>query len=69
MKKFIKPSLLILILVMIHIITYAQPFDDDVNDVPLDGGLSLLIAGGVGYGIKKANNARNRKKEKDQKEL
>jgi hypothetical protein len=31
-----------------------QPvFDDDVNDVPIDGGLSLLIAAGVGYGAKK----------------
>jgi hypothetical protein len=32
---------------------HAQPvFDDDVNDVPIDGGLSLLIAVGVGYGAK-----------------
>ena len=35
-------------------LTHAQPvFDDDVNDVPIDGGLSLLIAAGVGYGAKK----------------
>lgn len=35
---------------------WAQPgFDDDVEDVevPLDGGLSLLVAAGVGYGAKK----------------
>ncbi len=33
----------------------AQPgFGDDVDDVPLDGGLSLLLAAGAGYGIKKA---------------
>jgi len=33
----------------------AQPsFDDDVEDgIPLDGGLSLLIAGAAAYGIKK----------------
>jgi len=34
---------------------HAQPADPlglD-NDAPVDGGLSLLIAGGVGYGIKK----------------
>ena len=24
------------------------------NDVPLDGGLSLLLAAGVGYGVKRA---------------
>ncbi len=35
-------------------LSHAQPvFDDDVNDVPVDGGLSLLIAAGVGYGAKK----------------
>jgi len=35
-------------------ITHAQPgFGDDVDDVPLDGGLSLLVAAGVGYGVKK----------------
>ena len=39
---------------------HAQPvFDDDVNDVPVDGGLSLLLAAGVGYGAKKL---RDRKK-------
>jgi len=35
-------------------LVHAQPvFDDDVNDVPIDGGLSLLIAAGIGYGAKK----------------
>jgi hypothetical protein len=33
---------------------HAQPgFGDDVDDVPVDGGLSLLVAAGVGYGVKK----------------
>jgi hypothetical protein len=41
-------------------ITHAQPgFGDDVDDVPLDGGLSLLVAAGVGYGVKKLK--RNKK--------
>jgi hypothetical protein len=40
----------------------AQPvFDDDVNDVPVDGGLSLLVAAGVGYGAKKLRDKRNHK--------
>jgi hypothetical protein len=26
------------------------------NDVPLDGGLSLLLAAGIGYGVKRARN-------------
>lgn len=40
----------------------AQPvFDDDVNDIPVDGGLSLLVAAGVGYGAKKIKDKRNKK--------
>jgi hypothetical protein len=40
-------------------LTHAQPvFDDDVNDVPIDGGLSLLVAAGVGYGAKKLKQKR-----------
>jgi hypothetical protein len=38
--------------------------DDDCNDVPLDGGISLLAAAGIGYGIKKVAD----KRKKDQKE-
>ncbi len=39
----------------------AQPgFDDDVNDVPVDGGLSLLVAAGVGYGAKKIREKRKK---------
>jgi hypothetical protein len=29
--------------------------------VPIDGGISLLVAAGVGYGAKKINDRRNRK--------
>jgi len=46
---------LLLILFLLPSISHAQPpiFDDDVNDVPIDGGLSLLAAAGVGYGANK----------------
>ena len=40
---------------------YAQlhaPGDVDIANAPVDGGLSLLIAGGVGYGIRKIRNKR-----------
>ena len=30
---------------------------------PIDGGLSLLLAAGVGYGVKKARAARNKTKQ------
>lgn len=41
-------------------------FDDDVDDVPVDGGVSLLVAAGVGYGAKKWNDARKKKNEPEQ---
>jgi hypothetical protein len=41
---------------------HAQPnFGDDVNDAPIDGGLSLLVVAGVGYGAKKLKEKRKNK--------
>ena len=31
-------------------------------DAPIDGGVSLLVAAGVGYGLKKANDQRKKAK-------
>jgi hypothetical protein len=28
----------------------------EINDLPIDGGVSLLVAAGVGYGVKKLYN-------------
>jgi len=53
--------ILLCILFILPTFLNAQPvFDDDVNDVPVDGGLSLLIAAGVGYGAKKMRDKRNK---------
>ncbi len=55
-------SYIILLCILFILPTFlkAQPvFDDDVNDVPIDGGLSLLVAAGVGYGAKKLREKRN----------
>jgi len=41
-------------------------FGDDTDDVPIDGGLSLLAAAGIGYGVKKY---RQRNKQQDQQAL
>jgi hypothetical protein len=53
MKRTIKS---ILTLAAITIMSYnvnAQPgFDDEVDDVPVDGGITLLMAAGAVYGIK-----------------
>jgi hypothetical protein len=34
---------------------------NEPSEAPVDGGLSLLIAGGVGYGVKKLRAARKSK--------
>jgi hypothetical protein len=46
-------GLFILLLILTNI-AHAQPPDPggEVN-APIDGGLSLLIAGGIGYGVKR----------------
>jgi hypothetical protein len=50
-------SLLILLPSLLH----AQPgFGDDTDDVPIDGGLSLLVAAGIGYSAKKMRKAGNK---------
>lgn len=41
---------------------YAQPgFGDDVSDVPLDGGLSLVLAAGAGYAVNKLRRSQKSK--------
>ena len=58
MKKIIAT---LAILVSISIAANAQPgsttggFDDEPVDVPVDGGIILLVAVGVGFGYKKLN--------------
>ncbi|MBS1627580.1 MAG: hypothetical protein JSR09_06765 [Bacteroidetes bacterium] len=54
-------TLLILMLVLTNIVhaQISEPGGD--VDAPIDGGLSLLIAGGVGYGVKKVREARKKK--------
>ncbi len=41
-----------------------EDFEDggasDTEDVPIDGGISLLVAAGVGYGAKKLNDKRKK---------
>ncbi len=52
---FLIPIVLLLVPALLH----AQPgFGDDVEDVPINGGLSLLVAAGVGYGAEKLRQKR-----------
>lgn len=61
---------------IITAMAYSQPSsteDDDVTDVtgatdatdmvPLDGGLSILLAAGVTYGLKKMHDSKKREQE------
>ena len=44
-------------------------FGDDVQDnAPIDGGLSLLVAAGIGYGAKKIRDKRNKQRAEKQEE-
>ena len=63
MKKILNlQTLLILAVLVLPTLVHANsPFDDDVLDTPIDGGLSLLVAAGVGYGAKKLKEKRSNK--------
>ena len=54
--------MLIIIIAITSIKAHAQITDpgSDPDSAPIDGGLSLLIAGGVGYGVKKAREKRKK---------
>lgn len=60
MNKIIRISLAIAALVVMSQVALAQPPPPPSNPaaVPIDGGLSLLLAAGAGLGIKKAYDAR-----------
>jgi len=62
-SQFIKATCFLLILLTVAgIASHAQPPDigGDV-DAPIDGGLSLLVAAGMGYGAKKLRENRKAK--------
>ena len=49
----------ILLIILIPMIVNAQPPEPEGDpDVPIDGGVSLLVAAGIGYGAKKLRDAR-----------
>jgi hypothetical protein len=52
---------LLIILACLCFSSKAQPgFNNNVEDAPIDGGLSVLIAAGVGYGAKKTARSTDR---------
>jgi hypothetical protein len=60
MQQVIKSAYIFSLLLLVAITSVQAQIDDiggDV-DVPIDGGLSLLVAAGVGYGAKKLKEKR-----------
>ena len=62
MINFLRVIIVTLLIFFIPLISKAQSPPDPPPDVPIDGGVSLLIAAGVAYGGKKI--AENRKAKK-----
>lgn len=53
MKKYVLALVFAVTLSLSATQVFAQPgFDDDVNDAPIDAGISLLVAAGIGLGLK-----------------
>ena len=71
MKKMegMRRLVFLVLIIFVPMVIYAQTdpggFDDDVldNPVPFDGGVSLLVAAGIGYGIKKVRDSRKNQKQ------
>jgi hypothetical protein len=63
MKQRLKVAYIFSVLILIAIAyAKAQITDPGIDpDVPIDGGLSLLVAAGVGYGTKKLREKRKLK--------
>ena len=58
-SQLIKILFLLLVFITIHSIgAYAQTSPGGDPDVPIDGGISVLLAAGVGYGIKELRKKR-----------
>lgn len=51
----------IIAFIALPLLAIAQTVPDDVNDVPIDGGLSLLMAAGGSYVAKKMYDAKKRR--------
>ncbi len=64
----IKKLLFSALVVSVPTLGYAQPDpggDPDDTPIPFDGGITLVIAAGVAYGLKQTRKDKERKPEKD----
>lgn len=64
--KLLRVTGVLAIVMLIAMPVMAQDdFDEPENDIPIDGGITLLLAAGAGYGAKKLRD--NRKKQQQKK--
>jgi len=59
-RKTIISVLLVAMMYCMPMMLHAQPDPGNDPDVPIDGGLSLLVAAGVGYAVKKGYDKRKK---------
>jgi hypothetical protein len=64
MKNTFSLLLMTLAFFVAPLAAFAQPGDPPTFGVPIDGGASLLVAAGVGFGIKKYVDYRKQQKQK-----
>ena len=60
----------IIVMAITSIKAHADVISDpggDPDSAPIDGGLSLLIAGGVGYGVKRAREKKKQQQQEQEK--
>ena len=62
-RKELYTLLIILICMALPMLSHAQTGPPDPQDTPIDGGLSLLIAAGAAYGVKKYRDGRKKEVE------
>jgi len=61
-KMIVVPGVLFALLALLPTLCMAQLGDPAVDpDAPIDGGVGVLLAAGIGYGIKKYRDAGKRK--------
>ncbi len=61
MKKHVLISIFLFAAITVPSLVFAQPADPSDTMVPIDGGLSLLVAAAVSYGSKKMYEGRKNK--------
>ena len=65
MKNILQLTLAVGFIASAHVLL-AQPGMQAAPGIPIDGGLSALIAGGVGYGVKKMRDRKRAAADNDQ---